>query len=229
LHQRQDAAREFRHWRDEMGMVCFRGALPPETGIPFVNRVDRETDRRVRAARREQRQDSRTVLAADAFVVFTAPSDRKTGRAQTELVLVCELTAYRRGHAHAGERCHIIGGGPIPVAVARELGRDAFLKAVLHDGVNVHTVAHFGRQRPAHLETALMLGAPPDFDGVTCDEAGCDRRYGLEWDHVDPVANGGPTALANLKAECKPHHWDKTERDRQAGLLRPGRRKPRGP
>jgi len=54
---------------------------------------------------------------------------------------------------------------------------------------------------------------------VTCAEIGCDRRYGLEWDHVDPRANGGPTSLANLKPECKPHHWDKTERDRKAGIL----------
>jgi hypothetical protein len=64
-----------------------------------------------------------------------------------------------------------------------------------------------------------MLGAPPEFEGVTCTEIGCDRRYGLEWDHVDPCANGGETSLANLKPECKPHHWDKTERDRKAGLL----------
>jgi len=85
--------------------------------------------------------------------------------------------------------------------------------------VNVQTVADFGRHRPAHLETALMLGTPPEFEGVTCAEIGCDRRYGLEWDHVDPCANGGPTSIANLKPECKPHHWEKTERDRKAGLL----------
>jgi hypothetical protein len=48
LHAKQRAAREFRHWRDELGMVRFRGALPPEAGIPFVNRVDRE----YRASRR---------------------------------------------------------------------------------------------------------------------------------------------------------------------------------
>jgi hypothetical protein len=72
------------------------------------------------------------------------------------------------------------------------------------------------------------LGAPPGFDGIACSEHGCDRKYGLEIDHVDPCANGGPTSLANLKPECKPHHWDKTRRDRRAGLLGPGRRA-RGP
>jgi hypothetical protein len=110
----------------------------------------------------------------------------------------------------------------------RRLEQDAFLKAVLHDGVDVQTVAHFGRHRPAHLETALRLGAPPDFDGIECSELGCERKYGLEFDHVDPCANGGPTSLANLKPECKPHHWNKTERDREAGLLG-GNRRARAP
>ncbi len=220
LHARQHAAQEFSHWRDEIGMVRFRGALPPEVGIPFVNRVDAATDRRWRAVRRDGRQVSRAVLAAEAFVEMTsaAGGDRARPRS-TEMVVVVGLDAYRRGHAHPGEVCHIVGGGPIPVAIARELERDAFLKAVLHDGVNVHTVAHFGRRRPAHLETALLLGAPPEFDGITCSEEGCDRRYGLEWDHLDPCANGGETSLENLGPKCKPHHWDKTERDRRAGLL----------
>ena len=218
----QRAAREFKHWTDELGVIRFRGALPPETGVPFVNRLDQETDRQWRTARREGRREARSVLAADAFVELISPADPPAGKSKShsaDLVLVCDLNAYRRGHAHPGEACHIIGGGPIPVSLVRELENDAFLKAVLHDGVHVQTVAHFGRHRPAHLETALLLGAPPEFEGVTCAEIGCDRRYGLEWDHVDPRANGGPTSLANLEPERKPHHWEKTERDRKAGLL----------
>jgi len=210
LHARQHAAREFRQWRDELGMIRFRGALPPEVGVPITNRIDAETDRQSRAARPAHCDDPRVALAADAFVALVNGACAAAGKAKgADLVLVCDLNAYRRGHTHDGEPCHIVGGGPIPVAVARELARDAFLKVVLHDGVTVHTVAHFGRHRPAHLETALSLGAPPDFEGVTCAERGCDRRYGLEWDHVDPVANGGETSIANLKPECKPHHWDK--------------------
>jgi hypothetical protein len=224
LYARQRAAREFKSWKDELGMIRFRGALPPDTGVAFINRLDKETDRQWRLARREGRREARSVLAADAFVELLSPAGETDGKPQprsrsVDVVVVCDLNAYRRGHTHAGEVCHIVGGGPIPVSVARELAKDAFLKAVLHDGVNIHTVAHFGRHRPARLETALMLGAPPEFEGVTCTQIGCDRRYGLEWDHVDPHANGGETSLANLKPECKPHHWEKTERDRKAGLL----------
>ena len=89
-----------------------------------------------------------------------------------DLVAVCDLRSYRRGHTHPGEVCHIIGGGPIPVSVVREIAKDAFLKVAFHDGVEIRKVTHFGRHRPAELRTALELGAPPDFAGVTCCEAG---------------------------------------------------------
>lgn len=217
LHRRQVAARHLRHWRDAEGMVCFRGALPPETGIPLVNRLDTECDRVRRAARREGGTESREAHAADALVRLFEGKGRGRSRA-ADLVVVCDIDAWRRGKALSGEPCHIVGGGPIPVGVARELSRDAFLKAVLHDGVEIGTVRHFGRHIRAELRTALDLGPPPGFDGVACAD-GCGRRYGLEWDHVDPVAHGGPTSYGNLRPRCFSCHAEKTERDRRAGLL----------
>ena len=109
------------------------------------------------------------------------------------------------------------------MSVAKELATDAFLKAVVHDGVAIHTVAHFGRRIPAELHTALELGSPRQLEGVSCAEEGCGRNYGLEWDHLDPVANGGPTSYENLRPRCWPHHRAKTQRDREAGLLGAGR------
>ena len=218
LHRRQHAARRFRHWRDGLGLVCFAGALAPEVGLAFVNRLEAEADRRSRQSRREGGDEPREASAADAFAALVA-GQGKGSATSADLVIVCDLSAYRRGHAHPGEACQLVGGGPIPVGLARALGADAFVKAVLHDGVAVHTVAHFGRHIQAELRTALELGAPPGFDGVSCAEAGCERRYHLEWDHVNPVANGGETSFDNLKPRCWPHHRDKTERDRTAGLL----------
>jgi hypothetical protein len=221
LHNRQRAARRFRHWRDELGMVCFTAALTPEIGLPFINRLEAETDRGHRQAHRKGNDESREAHAADAFAILVqGQGGGRAGRA--DLVVVCDLAAYRRGHAHPGEACHLVGGGPVPVEVARQLSADAFLKAVVHDGVRIDTVAHFGRHIPAELRTALELGAPPGLDGVSCAEAGCERRYHLEWDHVNPVANGGETSFDNLKPRCWPHHRDKTERDRAAGLLNGG-------
>lgn len=218
LRRRQHAARFVRHWRDELGMVRIEAALPPEVGIPLVNRLDTATDRRMRAARHGE-PERRDAHATDALVELLSsdgPSPRPGSRA--ELVVVVDLNAYRRGHAHPGEPCHIVGGGPIPAELAVELGRDAFLKAVLHDGVNVHTVKHFGRHIRAELRTALAVGAPPGFDGARCVEVGCDRSHHLEVDHRLPLATGGATELANLDLRCWPHHRDKSDGEQQRGL-----------
>jgi hypothetical protein len=224
LHGRQRGARSVRHWRDDLGMIAGTFRLTPDVGVPFVNGLERNAQR----LRREAKQRGDVVegfeaYAADAFADMiqgrgTATTSKK--RRDVDAVIVCDLNAYRRGHAHEGEQCHIVGGGPIPVRIAREMAQDAFLKAVIHDSVNIHTVTHFGRHVPAELRTALELGELPDLDGVVCSEEGCERRYGLEWDHDDPVAHGGETSYENLNPKCKPHHWDKTEHDRKAGRHR---------
>ena len=256
LHLRQVAARRFRHWRDALGMICFEGALPPETGIPMVTRIERDAARRHRAARHQGAPERFEAHAADALVALialvAAPGERERderGESEseagagegpggtrapsgakrasgTDLVIVCDLNAWRRGHAHEDEPCHLVGGGPIPVELAKQLAADAFLKAVLHDGVDVQRVRHFGRRYTAHLRTALDLGPVPAFTGRAC--ADCARTYGLERDHVDPVAHTGTTTISNLVDRCYPCHAAKTERDRRAGLL--GRRaRARGP
>src|SRR5437870_5068035 len=85
-----------------------------------------------------------------------------TGRAtRADVVVVADVRALRRGHAQEGEPVHIVGGGPIPVDVVKELAQDAFVKAVLHDGVKVDTVAHLGRHIPAELRTAWTWAHHP--------------------------------------------------------------------
>ena len=218
LRRRQLAARSFRSWRDELGMTCFTAALTPEVGVGFLNRLDAEADRLFRAGGQQLRSEPREARAADAFVALLQGKGKARSRS-AEVVLVADWGAFVRGHAHPGEVCHIVGGSPVPVALARQMAEGAFVKAVLHDGVEIKTVAHYGRHIPAVLRTALQLGPPPDFEGASCTEPGCGRRYGLEWDHVDPVANQGLTSLANLEPLCKPGHRKKTEADRAAGLL----------
>jgi hypothetical protein len=68
LHKRQRASRGVRQWRDRDGMSCGTWRLPPETGVPFGNRLEAETDRVFRQARREGRVEPREAYAADAFV-----------------------------------------------------------------------------------------------------------------------------------------------------------------
>ena len=219
LHQRQVEARSFRAWRDELGMIAFAGALPPETGVPFITRLEHEADRLKRAAKEAGRAiESRDAYAADAIAQMI--SGRGTGgRWQTELTIVCDLRAWRRGHAHHGEPCHILDGGPIPVDLAKQLSKDAFLNVAVHDGFEIGKFARLGRHIPVALRAALDLGDPPDFTGKRCSD--CGKRHRLQLDHVDPVANGGPTSYKNLQPRCYTDHQAKTERDRQAGLLGP--------
>jgi len=218
LRQRQHRLREFRHWRDREGMVRISGAFTPDIGLPIVNRIEADADRRRRERRVEGVEEPFCAHAADALAAMLSGSG-KGHATRSELVVVCDLAAYRRGHLHEGERCHLVGGGLIPVGLARTIGEDAFLKAVVLDGVDIRTVKHFGRHINAELRTALELGSPPGLQGAECVEAGCGRSYGLEWDHVDPVANGGSTSYDNLQPRCWHHHRDKTERDRRSGLL----------
>jgi hypothetical protein len=218
LHAKQHASRAAMHWADEIGLVWLRVGLTPEIGLPIVARLDRETDRVWRESRRAGRAESRAACAADAFVrLWQARASSKQGG--TDVVYVCSLDAYRRGHAHEGDLCHVVGGGPVPVPVIRAAAKDAFLKVAFHDGVEIRKVAHLGRHIPAELRTSLELGPLPELDGIVCEAEGCDRRYGLEWHHVDPVANGGVTSKEQLQALCKPHHVEETERQRAAGLF----------
>jgi hypothetical protein len=131
------------------------------------------------------------------------------------VVFVIDLRTYRTGEQHDETVCHIVGGGPVAPSVVREAARDAFLKAVLHDGVDIKTVAHFGRYIPAELRTALDLGPPP-FEGKECVD--CGQTFRLQWDHDTPVVAGGVTSAENGKPRCYGCHAKKSDAERAAGL-----------
>lgn len=230
LAARQRAARGLRTWKDKLGMIRGTFGLCPIEGVSLLKRLQAETDRRFRAARRAGDDETTSEqLAADALVRllngedgFGSASGAGPGSASrgAEVVVVADLASLLTGSVQPGGTCHVMGGSPIPVSEAVALAQGAFIKAVLHDGTEVTHVAHYGRRRklPAVLATALRLGAPPLFHGVACQD-GCGCELGLQWDHIDPVANGGPTSMANLQGLCKSGHKAKTARDRAAGLL----------
>lgn len=231
LYLRQRRLREHRQWTDDDGMVCGRYRLTPDAGAVFRARIQHEVDRLYRGAPAAARESS-LAYAADALLTLTDGSGspagegragRRGGRrtAKVEAVVVIDLPALLRGRVRAGERCHVLGVGPVPVGVVRSMMANAFIKGVVSDGVDIRKVRHFKRYRQTELRTALGLGPLPALNGVVCVADGCDRTLGLEWDHVDPVANRGPTSADNLVPLCAPHHREKTARDRAAGLLGP--------
>ena len=108
--------------------------------------------------------------------------------------------AFVSDHTEPGELCEIAGVGSIPVVVAQRLACDAFLKALITDGVDVLAVSHLGRTIPAHLRTAI------EDLYQECVVEGCHVNSHLELDHNRPIEEGGPTELVNLNPLCSHHH-----------------------
>lgn len=126
-------------------------------------------------------------------------------RVSVNIHVVIDHSALVRGEAFPGERCEIPGVGPVNVAWVRDMLGDAFLTATIANGVDIHTVAHFGRHINATLRTALLV------QGRECDIEGCGQRGYLEIDHRHDHAKGGPTSLRNLGWLCAQHHRLKTQ------------------
>lgn len=238
LAAKQRARRSFRWWIDGDGMQSGLLKLEPIAGVALLARIQVEADRRHREARRAGSTEPWEAHAADALQAileaglgWSAPPGNtdvvpmpvtKPRARRADVVVVVDLRTYRSG-LHADSVCHVIGGGPVPPDVVREMEKDAFLKVVFHDGKNIHTVTHVGRYRPAELETALELGGPPDFDGVTCSV--CGNKFRLEWDHLEPVCAGGLTSFDNEDPKCWRCHREKSRREREAGVYDRGRRR----
>ncbi len=203
-------------------MTRYSGALPPEVGVPITSRIDTETDRLVREVLRDKSGKTREQCAAEAFALVCATGG-KPHATKAELVLVAGVDTVRTGAVVDGEPCHVLSDfGPIamsPEVIRHHLdAQDCFVKLVLHDGVHLTHVKHEGRKISAELRSALQLGDPPLIHGPEC-RCGCAKRKGLQSDHLDPVAHGGETSLANLDPKCTPSHKAKTKADRAAGLL----------
>jgi hypothetical protein len=221
LYARQQRIREFRHGRDRDRMVWGHFRLPPDVGVPLVNRVEQETDRLYRTAEREiRRTRTHTQFAADALARVVA-GVAKPSTAGGEVVLHVSYDAVRRGRLESGELCRLESGDDVPLSVAVEMVENAFVKGVLVDGEEVRRVKHFGRRIPAAVRTALRTEAMLRDGEVRCAVPGCDRTAGLQWHHVEPHARGGPTSIDNLEPRCPLDH-----RREHAAQRRPGRPPP---
>jgi hypothetical protein len=189
-------------------MVWGRFRLPPDAGVPLLNRVEEETDRLYRAADRPTRRTrTHAQFAADALARLVA-GEAKPSKSGAEVVVHVSYAAVKRGHLEPGEICRLETGDDVPLSVARELldSGVAFLKGVLVDGTEVRKVKHFGRRISAAVGTALSTEAMLRDGHVRCSVPGCDRTKGLEWHHVQHHARGGPTSLSNLQPRCPHHH-----------------------
>src|SRR4029077_9723765 len=103
LHARQHAAMRVRDWTDDVGMTVLHAELPPEIGTPILTRLHRETDRIFRKASRDGRREPNEKYAAEALVRMLTTSGAGQSTTKADVVVVCDLNAYRRGSTEPGE------------------------------------------------------------------------------------------------------------------------------
>lgn len=192
--------RFFRHRTDRDGAVRLDARLAPDDAAPLLVSVQARAEKLHAEARRAGRPEPAEAYAADALVSLADGA----GAPKTVVHVHVSKQALERGHTVAGDTCRIEGVGPIPVSSAKRMAAKGIVKILETDGVDVRRVAHPGRVIPAHVRTALEARDP------TCVVPDCNRRLGLEIDHLVALADGGPTRLDNLARLCRWHHAQKT-------------------
>jgi hypothetical protein len=198
-------SRYLRHWTDTQGAFRLEAKMTPDAGATVLAAIEPHRAGICKQARKAGRRETQEAYAADALVAMARDRAGSSGGPKAMVHVRADHPALVRGHTEPGERCEIPGIGPIPVAIARALASDCFLKVLLTEGIDVRSVAHAGRTISAPLRTALEAMYP------TC--AVCDERHGLEIDHIIPFAEGGPTTKDNLARLCQWHHMLKTIHD----------------
>jgi hypothetical protein len=208
-------SRFFRHWSDSDGALRGEFKLTPDAGARILSCLEVRANELFDRARKAEIRESPGAYAADALVDLVTGSSADAGsgggqgssRASAVVHVRVDATALQRGYVEDGEVCEIAGVGPVPVATARALLPEAFLKILVTKGVDVVSVCHVGRAVPAHLRSAIEERDP------ACVVPGCDVAMGLEIDHWQTdFGDDGPTALFNLARLCHFHHFMKTYR-----------------
>ena len=207
-HRALHASRSLRHWSDPDGAGRLEGRFTPEVLAELLVALEPHEAEVFREARAEGRRESFDAYRADAQLAL-ARAGRDGGGAgssgpRNTVHVVIDHDALVRGQARAAERCEVAGGGRVPVGVVRSLLDDAFVTAVVSDGVDVSRVAHLGRRPTAHQRSALVVRDPE------CVVPSCHVRVGLEIDHVEPWSATRVTKLDALARLCRFHHAQKT-------------------
>ncbi|MEY2451521.1 MAG: hypothetical protein QOD92_1095 [Acidimicrobiaceae bacterium] len=197
-HEKIHASRYFRHWEDNEGAVCGEFKLTPTAAAPLLARIDAERERIFREARKEGRRESYAAYSADALAALGA--EGTSGPSDCKIIATISHDALVRGHTEAGETCEIAGVGPVPVDTVKAMMEDAFLAAVVTDGIDVYNVAHLGRKPTAHQRTAL------EARGKECEVVGCGSAMSLEIHHMNQWAKTYKTSLRSLAWVCKHDH-----------------------
>jgi hypothetical protein len=196
-HARIHRERTYTSFADADGAYCFGGKATAAAGARIDAAIAAETDRIFKAARAEGRNEPLAAYRFDALVNLVCG-----GGAKVDTTVVIRVDESRlRGE---GGMCEATSTGPVPVSEAiGAILAGAFVKVVLHDGVDISKVSHPGRHIPEVLRTAVH-----ERDGYTCVRPGCGATTKLQIHHwVVEVHKHGVTALWNLASVCPHDHY----------------------
>jgi hypothetical protein len=132
------------------------------------------------------------------------------GRARDKVIFRIDWTAATRGHTlhdpdGVEETCDIVGVGPVPVSVVRQiLEEHPILAIVLTEGTDIRAVTHLGRRATAAMRTCL------EWAQHGCSVLGCPNTGRLELDHNTDWSHTLHTRLDELDWLCRAHHQQKT-------------------
>jgi hypothetical protein len=209
---RLHANRSLRRWTDGEGAYNLAVRTSARQGAEIDAALAPVIDRIFGQARKDGRREPPEAYAADALhQLLTAPASgdgtaRPSRARESKVIALISHDALVRGRVADGETCELAGVGPVPVATVEAMLDDAFLAAVVTDGVDVYNVAHLGRQVTAYQRTAL------EARGYRCEVPGCPARHNLEIDHVDEWCATLLTKLDRLAWLCPHHHALKSRR-----------------
>ena len=206
-------------WQDNDGAARLSARLTPDAMAEVAAGLEPFEADVFAAARAAGQREPYHAYLADALVAMAAAtrSDLSGGapeagtgrrghgsRPGTTVHVLVDHAALLRGHTIQGETCEIAGIGPVPVATVKAMMADAYLAAIVTDGVDVYRVAHLGRAVTAHQRSALEVR------DRECVVPGCHVSRHLEIDHVEPWAATRVTKLDALARLCSFHHAKKT-------------------
>jgi hypothetical protein len=202
--------RYLKTWTDPDGAGRLNGRLAPDDYARLLAYLKPFEKTVFDSARKAGKREGFAAYTADALIAMATAAgtagnaEGAEGAAPAKVIAVIDHAALTRGHTEAGESCQIVGVGPVPVQVVQEMMKDAFLAAVVTDGVDIRSVVHLGRSATALQRTALTVR------DRGCVHCGSTQR--LEIDHVDGWRATQRTELDRLAFLCHHDHFLKTYR-----------------
>jgi len=191
-------------WDLKHDVLRINGVLPGPDGSTFKNAIERIAAEMAKPP--DGTWPSLAERQADALVALA-------GGSSSEATVVIHVGARDLNNVHGN--ASLEGGPVVPSEVARRLGCDGYLQAVIHaeDGTPI------GIGRRSRIVPRSLQHQVRERDQV-CVCCGSSLTVGSEIHHVIPWSRGGRTDLDNLVLVCRRCH--RLIHDRGYGLRRHG-------